>query len=160
MRYGKIINCRECGVRCRVRIFPSGSKHYVCRECAVKRVNKWLSVRDHECVCEECGRTFMARRQAKYDTQAGDKLCSAECVRAHQAVYPINTRGLEYCRAPVDGGCTRLRKKKWRPGKWSPFCYAHEKRKQRGARMDTPVNERISKAVCEGLAVIRERTGT
>ena len=92
--------------------------------------------------CGGCGKRYGVK--AKNITQARiagchTRFCSVACKNDADRIYAINDRGVEYCRAPVPGGCDRIRITKGANGTYCAFCGAHDKRVQRGGRIDTPI---------------------
>lgn len=136
-KLGKWKTCPDCGARFRQKVYPSGGTDSYCRPCRNERSYRSGRERVVPYRCETCDGHFMGRRQSKNPSQAGSRFCSPDCQAVYSSLYsskyPVNPNGPHLCRAPVPGGCQRERKTH------SSLCYAHQKRVERGTRIDTPV---------------------
>lgn len=73
--------------------------------------------------CEYCGKQLDPAKQAKNNTRFCSKRCGGQMTRKYQSGGR--------CAAPVPGGCDRLHE----AGR--PLCIGHQRRVQRGDRIDT-----------------------
>lgn len=139
--------CPDCGDRFRRWSFLCGSRapdgrscgNAYCRCCANERVKrKMASPANVTRVCDGCGTTYSPRygtdMNAKYAGGRRRRYCSPECMAFATA---ISKDGL--CVAPCEPRCRRSCF-----GSAHGLCQGHDKRRERGAAIDTPLNERLS----------------
>ena len=160
-----------CGRKFLARKYPCGTWQMYCTPCATAHSEKLNMIRDIPAVCDECGKKHMIRRIKHANIKSRVRLgkqdryavyCSRECATKRHRKWPVNPRGLDYCRAPVEGGCPFLRQKISGKRTLVAFCQAHKKRYQRGGRLDTHINLKLSAAMREARGnteIVRDLDG-
>lgn len=142
LRVGSFRPCPRCGRRYKVH----RPRSYVCRACERSYGRAWMKEVVGKWKCARCGKSFPLNRATRYRLQGGTQknvYCSAACRNAAKRTrYALNPRGPEYCRAPVPGGCDRLRVPSCKGKRFNALCYGHDKRRERGQPLDTPLRWR------------------
>ena len=156
--------CPDCGVRfyrwCpgAGAVAQDGTRYgsAYCRRCMNERTKAWHREPSGWLRrCEHCDEWFPTMNRQEYGGRPRPRFCSHRCRGLASRTYKENPAGSHLCRAPVPGGCPLPRGDN---GKGSqPLCMAHDKRKQRGRPIDTPVNMKMSKGGRAGQARRRAR---
>lgn len=153
-RFGK---CHDCGLRF-VRWNPNGAPKRAdglaygcsyCRPCMGRRVRANQAKPSGVLLrCDGCAAEYEPPRRKIYDrTAAGARrnYCSDVC---HAEANRISKDGL--CVAPCEPRCQRL-------AVGSGLCQGHEKRRDRGRPLNTPLSERQSAALLSSPKAIAYR---